>query len=53
METKPAANKIKSMEKKNTSSRCGEKRKALKIKGQTIDARENFAPERLLNYKQC
>ena len=33
-------------EKKNTSSRFGEKRKTLKIKSQTLNARENFTSEK-------
>ena len=45
-ETMPAAHKIKFKEKKNTSSRFGEKRKTLKIKSQTLNARENFTSEK-------
>ena len=42
----PAA-KIKFKEKKNTSSRfVGKKRKTLKIKSQTLNARENFTSEK-------
>lgn len=43
----PAANEIKSTEKKNTSGKCGGgKEKTLKIKSQTINAGENFTSEK-------
>ena len=43
----PAAKKIKFKEKKHTSSRFGgKKRKTLKIKSQTLNARENFTSEK-------
>lgn len=47
METMPGDKEIKSMENKSTSSRCREKRKALKIESQTINAVENFTSEKI------